>query len=65
MFINNNSRFGPLRIEKYHPQIFLEKCLYAEQNIKNKNYVDKELKSESDSDSDTDSDSDSNIINKE
>ena len=35
--------------EKYHPQIFLEECKYAKENIKNKNYVDKELKSESDS----------------
>ena len=51
--------------EKYHPQIFLEECKYAEENIKTKNYIDKELKSESDSnsnsDSNSDSDSDSNI----
>ena len=39
--------------EKYHPQIFLEECKYAKENIKTKNYVDKELKSESDSDSDS------------
>ena len=45
--------------EKYHPQIFLEECKYAEENIKTKNYIDKELKSESDSNSDSDSDSDS------
>ena len=32
--------------EKYHPQIFLEECKYAEENIKTKNYIDKELKSE-------------------
>ena len=38
--------------EKYHPQIFLEECKYAEENIKTKNYIDKELKSESDSNSD-------------
>ena len=38
--------------EKYHPQIFLEECKYTEENIKTKNYIDKELKSESDSDSD-------------
>ena len=36
--------------EKYHPHIFSE-CKYAEENIKTRNYVDKELKSESDSDS--------------
>ena len=36
--------------EKYHPQIFSE-CKYAEENIKTRNYIDKELKSESDSDS--------------
>ena len=43
--------------EKYYPQIFLEECKYAKENIKTKNYIDKELKSESDSDSDSDSDS--------
>ena len=42
--------------EKYHPQIFLEECKYAKENIKTKNYVDKELKSESDTDSDTNTD---------
>ena len=55
--------------EKYHPQIFLEECKYAAENIKTKNYIDKELKPESDSnsdsdgnnDSDNDSDSDSDI----
>ena len=41
--------------EKYYPQIFLEEFKYAKENIKNKNYIDKELKSESDSDSDSDS----------
>ena len=48
--------------EKYHPQILLEQCKYVKKNIKTKNYIDKELKSESDcySDSDSDSDSDSN-----
>ena len=45
--------------EKYHPQIFLEECKYAEENIKTKNYIDKKLKSESDSDSDKDSDTNS------
>ena len=44
--------------EKYHPQIFLEECKYAKENIKIRN---KELKSESD----IDSDSDSNINNEE
>ena len=46
--------------EKYYPQIFLEECKYAKENIKTKNYIDNELKSESDSDSDNYSD-----INKE
>ena len=46
--------------EKYHPQIFLEECKYAKENIKTKNYIDKKLKSESDSDSDSDSGSDTN-----
>ena len=39
--------------EKYYPQIFLE-CKYVKENIKAKNYIDNELKSESDSDSDND-----------
>ena len=42
--------------EKYHPQIFLEECKYAKENIKSKNYIDMELESECDSDSDNDSD---------
>ena len=46
--------------EKYHPQIFLEECKYAKENIKTKNYIHNKLKSESDSNSDNDSDSDSN-----
>ena len=41
--------------EKYHPQVFLEECKYAKENMKTKNYTDKELKSESVSDSDSDS----------
>ena len=45
--------------EKYYPQVFLEECKYVKENIKTKNYIDKELKSESDSNSDSDSDSDS------
>ena len=40
--------------EKYHPQTFLEECKYMKENIKIKNYIDEELKSESDSDSDID-----------
>ena len=35
---------------KYYPQIFLEECKYAKENIKSKNYIDMELESESDSD---------------
>ena len=38
--------------EKYHPQIFLEEYKYAKENIKTKNYIDEELKSESDTDTD-------------
>ena len=49
--------------EKYHPQIFLKECKYAEKNIKTQSYIDKELKSESDSNSDYNSDSDSNSDN--
>ena len=53
--------------EKYHPQIFLEECKYVKENIKTKNYIDNELKSESDSDSDSDSgiDIDIDIDNEE
>ena len=51
--------------EKYHPQIFLEDCKYAKENIKTKNYINKELKSESYSNSDSDSDSDSGTNNEE
>ena len=47
--------------EKYYPQIFLEECKYVKENIKTKNYIDTELKSDSDSnDFDSDSDSDNN-----
>ena len=51
--------------EKYHPQIFLEDCIYAKENIKRKNYIDMELESESDSDSDNDNDIDIDIDNEE
>ena len=40
--------------EKYHLQIFLEECKYAQEKIKTKNYIDEELKSESDTDTDND-----------
>ena len=47
--------------EKYSPQIFLEECKYAKENIKTKNYIDKALKSESDIDTDTNTDNDVDI----
>ena len=47
------------------PKIYLEESKYAKENIKTKNYIDKELKSESDSNSTSDSDSDSGINNEE
>ena len=50
--------------EKYYPQIFLEECKYAKENIKTKNYIDNELQSDSDS-NDSDSDSDTNNNNNE
>ena len=50
---------------KYYLQTFLEQCKYMKENIKIKNYIDKELKSESDSDTDTDSDSDTGTNNEE
>ena len=40
---------------KYHPQIFLGGSKHAKENIKTKNYINKELKSESDDDNDSDS----------
>ena len=52
--------------EKYHPQMFLEECKYAKENIKTKSYIDNELKSDSDSnDSDSDSDNNNNNNNNE
>ena len=42
--------------EKYHLQIFLEECKYAQEKIKTKNYIDEELKLESGTDNDTDTD---------
>ena len=44
--------------EKYYPQIFVEECKYVKENIKTKNYIINELKSESDSDNDNDIDID-------
>ena len=44
--------------KKYHPQTFLEECKYTKENIKTKNYIVNELKSESDSDSDSNNDID-------
>ena len=44
--------------EKYHPQIILEEFKYEKENIKTKNYIDEELKSESDNYTDTDNDTD-------
>ena len=44
--------------EKYHPQIFLEECEYVKENIKTRNYNDKELKSDFDTNSDNDIDID-------
>ena len=41
-------------------EIFLEECKYAKENVKTKNYIDKELKSESHCDSNSDSNSDTN-----
>ena len=43
--------------KKYYPQTFLENCKYVKTNVRTKNYIDMELKSESYSDSDSDSDS--------
>ena len=40
--------------EKHHPQIFLEECKYVRENIKSKNYIYEELKSDVDSDNDID-----------
>ena len=50
--------------EKYHPQIFLEECKYAKENIKTRDYIDKDLKSESNTDTDNDIDTDEYIQKK-
>ena len=52
---------GIYAYEKYYPQRFLEECEYVKENIKTKNYIDEELKSESESNIDTDTDSDNDI----
>ena len=54
MFINNNFRFCSLYIWKVLPTNILEECKYAKKNVKTKNYIDEELKSESHTDSDID-----------
>ena len=46
--------------EKCYPQIFLEECKYAKENIKTKKYIDEELKSKSESKSESESDTNSN-----
>ena len=40
--------------ENYYPQTFLEECKYVKKNVKTKNYIDEELKSEYDTNSDVD-----------
>ena len=47
------------------PKHFQKNVKYAKENIKTKNYTDKELKSESHSNSDNDSDSDGGTNNEE
>ena len=42
--------------EKYYPQTFLEECKYVKTNVRTKNYIDEELKSQSYTDSDSDND---------
>ena len=61
MFISNNFRFYHYAYEKYYLKVFLEECKYMKENIKTKNYIDMELKSESDIDSDSDNDIDISI----
>ena len=51
--------------EIYHPQSFLKQCKYAQEKIKTKNYIDKELKSESNTDNDTDTETDIDNNNEE
>ena len=51
--------------EKYYPQIFLDKCKYLGENIKTKNHIDNEIRSEYDIDSDSDGKSDSDTNNEQ
>ena len=45
--------------KKYYPETFLEKCKYAQENIKMENHIDNDLvKSESDSDCNDETESD-------
>ena len=61
MLISNNSRFYHLCIWKILPLVFLEECKYVQEDIKTKNYIDEELKSESVIDSDSDNNIDIDI----
>ena len=46
---------------KYHPQTFLEECVYKQQKQKQqKNYITEELKSDGDSNNESESESESN-----
>ena len=49
-----------MHMQNITPKIFLEECKYAKENIKTRNYIDKELKSKSDIGNDSNSDSDTN-----
>ena len=40
--------------KKYYPQTFLDKCKYVQENIKNENYTNDDLKSDSDSNEECD-----------
>ena len=50
--------YSVLCIWKIYPQIFLEECKYSKENIKTRNYIDKDLKRESYTDTDTETDAD-------
>ena len=54
-----------MHMKNITPKYFLEECKYAKENIKTKNYIHNELKSESNSYSDSDSDNDIDIDNEE
>ena len=59
MFIYNNFRFCYLCIWKISSTNIFR--IYVKENIKTKNYINEELKSESDADSDSDNYSDNDI----